>query len=80
MDPANEFAKYISSPPAINASTDVFFTRLAACTAKGGMMMRIACGKMITNMVCQYENPWLFAASNWPRWMEPMPERTTSEM
>ena len=43
-------------------------------------MMRSAWGKTMTNMVCQYENPWLFAASNCPRWMDPTPLRTTSEM
>ncbi len=57
----------MSSPPAISASTEVFFTRFAACTAKGGMMMRMAWGSMITNIDCQYEKPWLFAASNCPR-------------
>ena len=55
-------------------------TMVAACTASGGMMMRMAWGRMITNIDCQYEKPWLFAASNCPRWMEPMPLRTTSEM
>ena len=73
MEPAAE-------PPAMSASTDVFFTKLAACTASGGMMMRMAWGRMITNIDCQYEKPWLFAASNCPRWMEPIPLRTTSEM
>ena len=43
----------MSSPPAMSASTLVFFTRFAACTAKGGRMMRNAWGRMMRNMVCQ---------------------------
>ena len=80
MSPAKEFAKYMSSPPAMSASTEVFFTRLAACTARGGKMMRMAWGRMMSVMVCTGEKPWLLAASNWPRCTEPMPLRTTSDM
>ncbi len=70
----------MSSPPATRASTEVFFTKFAACTAKGGKIMRMAWGKIISVIVCTDENPWLFAASNWPRCTEPMPLRTTSDI
>ena len=38
---------YMRSPPAISASTEVFFTRFSAWFAKGGRMMRKVWGKMM---------------------------------
>ena len=45
-----------------------------------GRMLRMTCGMMTLNIVCEWVMPMLMAPSNWPLSMEMMPPRTISAM
>lgn len=59
-------------------TTAVIFVMLMTALPTGGMMTRIACGR-ITHLIIRIRDmPRLWAASVWPRSTDEMPARTIS--
>ena len=69
-----------TSGNATNTAKLEFLVRLRYWLVSGGMMMRIACGKMTKRSRCAVESPNAAAASNWPFEIARILPRTISAM
>ena len=73
-------AEYSSSGTEMTETSAVVLSMPMVSLPVGGMITRIACGRMIRLMVCSRLMPSAPAASDWPFSTDRIPARTISDM